>query len=48
MKKHSNNPYNMKNKELLLSARFKKSGKNADADFLKKKIDEMIAELYGM
>ncbi len=38
----------MKNKELLLSARFKQSGKNADADFLKKKIDEMIAELYGM
>ena len=38
----------MKNKELLLSARFKQSGKDGDADFLEKKIDEMVAKLYGV
>ena len=27
---------------------FKKAGKNADADFLEKKIDEMVREIYGV
>ena len=27
---------------------FKQSGKDADADFLEKKIDEMVAKLYGV
>ena len=38
----------MKNKELSHFARFKQSGKDADANFLEKKIDEMVAELYGV